>query len=126
MRAWRRAPCELGLRAMPLKKGLKLSDAKSSPEATALENINGKCIDDVAANMDVVMGHKSFGRTLKALAKDKGGIIEPLSESTFKPGEVVVGANLASINEAQLVLPGVPQQPSTIDMLRSHLFKYPL
>ena len=108
MRAWRRAPCELGLRAMPPKTALKLSDAKSSPEATALENINGKCFDDLAAKMSVVLNHKAFGRALKALPKDKGGIIEPLSEATFKSGEVVVGANLASINEAQLALPGVP------------------
>ena len=113
------------MRAMPPKEALKLGDAKSSPEATALENINGKCFDDLAATMSVVMAHKAFGRTLKALPKDKGGIIEPLSESTFKPGEVVVGANLASINEAKLVLPGVPLQPTKIDKLRNHYFKDP-
>ena len=113
------------MRAMPPKKALKLGDAKSSPEATALENINGKYFDDLSATMNVVMGHKSFGRTLKALAKDKGGIVEQLSESTFKLGEVVVGANLASINEAKLVLPGVSLQQTKIDKLRKHFFKDP-
>ena len=113
------------MRAMPPNKALKLGEAKSSPETLALENINGKYFDDLAATMSVVLGHKAFGRTLKALPKDKGGIIEPLSESTFKPGEVVVGANLASINEAKLVLPGVPLQPTKIDKLRNHFFKDP-
>ena len=111
------------MRAMSPKKLQKLADPKSSPETLALENINGKCFDDLAATMSVVMGHKAFGRALKALAKDKGGIIEPLSESTFKPGEVVVGANLASINEARLVLPGVALQGTKIDKLRNHFFK---
>ena len=113
------------MRAMPPNTILKIGEATSSPEALALDNINGKWFDDLAATMSVVMAHKSFGRTLKALAKDKGGIIEPLSESTFKPGEVVVGANLASINEAKLVLPGVPLQPTKIDKLRNHFFKDP-
>ena len=103
----------------------KLADPKSSPETLALENINGKYFDDLAATMSVVMAHTSFGRTLKALPKDKGGIIEPLSQETFKIGEVVVGANLASINEAQLVLPGVPLQQTKITKLRNHFFKDP-
>ena len=110
---------------MPPKQAPQVGEATSSPETLALENINGKCFDDLSATMSVVMGNKSFGRALKALAKDKGGIIEPLSESTFKPGEVVVGANLASINEAKLVLPGVPLQPTKIDKLRNHYFKDP-
>ena len=110
---------------MPPKNKKSSPETKPSPETLALENINGKYFDDLATTMSVVMGHKSFGRTLKALPKDKGGIIEPLSEATFKSGEVVVGANLASINEAQLVLPGVPLQPTKIDKLRNHFFKDP-
>ena len=96
------------MRAMPPKKLRKLGEPKSSPETLALENINGKYFDDLAATMSVVMAHKSFGRHLRALPKDKGGIVEPPSQATFKSGEVVVGANLASINEAQMVLPGAP------------------
>ena len=113
------------MRAMPPKKAPKVGEAKSSPETLALENINGKCFDDLAATLSVVLNHKAFGRALKALPKDKGGIIEPLSDATFKPGEVIVGANLASINEAKLVLPGVPLQPTKIDKLRNHFFKDP-
>ena len=113
------------MRAMSPKKLQQLADPKSTPETLALENINGKYFDDLATTVGVVMAHKSFGRTLKALPKDKGGIIESLSQDTFKVGEVVVGANLASINEAQMVLPGVPLQPTKIEKLRNHFFKDP-
>ena len=114
MRAWQQ---------MPPKKAKP--EPKPNAEALALENINGKYFDDLAAIMAICLANKLFSRTFKALAKDKGGIIEPLSESTFKSGEVVVGANLASINEAYLVLPGVPIQQTKIDKLRNHFFKVP-
>ena len=91
--AWRLAPrlrsrylslAACPLRAMSPKKLQKLADPKSSPETLALENINGKYFDDLATIMSVIMGHKSFGRTLKALPKDKGGIIEPLFGGNFQ------------------------------------------
>ena len=108
---------------MPPKKAKP--EPKPNAEALALENINGKYFDDLATAMSVVLAHKLFSRTLKALPKDKGGIMEPLSEATFQSGEVIVGANLASINEAHLVLPGVPMQQTKIDKLRNHFFKAP-
>ena len=124
-------PLVLSLAACPLRAWLQMPPKKAKPEpkpnaeALALENINGKYFDDLAAIMAICLANKLFSRSFKALAKDKGGIIEPLSESTFKSGEVVVGANLASINEAYLVLPGVPMQQTKIDKLRNHFFKAP-
>ena len=112
------------MRAMSPKKLQKLADPNVA-KTLALENVNSKYFDELAATMSVVMAHKSFGRHLRALPKDKGGIIEPLSQATFKSGEVVVGANLASINEAQMLLPGVPLQPTKIAQLRNHFFKDP-
>ena len=64
------------MRAMPPKKAPKVGEAKPSPETLAFVNINDKYFDDLAATLSVVLNHKAFGRTLKALAKDKGGIIE--------------------------------------------------
>ena len=124
-------PLVLSLAACPLRAWLQMPPKKAKPEpkpnaeALALENINGKYFDDLATAMSVVLAHKLFSRTLKALPKDKGGIMEPLSEATFQSGEVIVGANLASINEAHLVLPGVPMQQTKIDKLRNHFFKVP-
>ena len=124
-------PLVLSLAACPLRAWQQMPPKKAKPEpkpnaeALALENINGKYFDDLATAMSVVLAHKLFSRTLKALPKEKGGIIEPLSEATFQSGEVIVGANLASINEAHLVLPGVPMQQTKIDKLRNHFFKAP-